>query len=88
MDQGPIGMEKCFRTSGTPYHLLTTHHGRRNSSPESRPNALKTVLTPAVWVDFPAPRQGTGDPHRDRILILEEVVSYGNQLSAAIDLPQ
>ena len=70
MDQGPIGMEKHFRMSCTLHCLLTTHHGRRNSSPQSRPNALEAVLTPAIWMDFPAPRQRAGDPHRNQILIL------------------
>ena len=78
MDQGPIGMEKHFRMSSTLYRSLTTHHGRRNSSPKSSPNALKAVLAPAIQVDLPVPRQRMGDPHRDWILILEEVVSNGN----------
>ena len=78
MDQGLIGMEKYFSTSSTPYHLLTTHHGRRNSSPKSHPNALKAVLAPAIWMDFPAPRQGMSDPHKDWTLILGKVVSMEN----------
>ena len=70
MKQKSIGMKERFRTSGTSHHSLTTHHCRRNSSPESHPNALKAVLTPATRVDFPMPRQRTSDSHRDRILVL------------------
>ena len=81
MDQGPIGMEKHFRTSSTPHRLLTMHHRRRNSSPKSSPNALEAVLAPAIWVDLPAPWQRTGDPHRDQILIL------GKSLAMVINYP-
>ena len=88
MDQGPIRVEKHFRMSSTLHRSLTTHHGRRNSSPKSRPDVLEAILAPAIQVNFPAPRQGTGDPHRDWILILRKVVSGGLQPSATIDLPQ
>ena len=81
-------MKERFRMSGTSHHLLTTHHCRRNRPPESSPNALKAVLTPAIGVNLDTPRKRPGDPHRDQILILEEVISSGYQLSDAIDLPQ
>ena len=87
MEQRPIGMKECFRMSSTSNHLLTMYHGRRNSSPESHPNALEAILPPAVWIDFPVPRQRTHDPHRDQILILEEVISCDHQPDVAIDLP-
>ena len=80
-------MEKCFRVSRTSHCSLTMHHGRRNSSPKSSPHALKVILAPTIRVDLPTPRQGMGDPHRDQILVLREVVSDGYQLSNAIDLP-
>ena len=87
MEQRLIRMEEHFRITSTVHRLLTMYHSRRNSSPESRPNALKAILAPAICVDLPALRQRMSDPHRDQILVLEEVVSNGYQLSTTIDLP-
>ena len=75
MNQGLIGMEECFKTSRTSHCMLTTHHGRRDSSPQSRPYALEAILAPAIQVDLSTPRQGTGNPHRNQILVLRKVVS-------------
>ena len=77
MKQGPIGMAQRFRTSSTTDSPLTTHHTRRNRSPQSRPYALEAVLAPAVGVDLGTPRERPGDPHRDRIFILGESISGG-----------
>ena len=88
MKQGLIRIEEHFRTPSTLNHLLTTHHYRRNSSPEGGPYALEAILAPAIWVDLSSPRQRTSNPHRDWILILEEVISCNQQPDAATNLPQ
>ena len=71
-------MVQRFRTSCTTDSPLTTHHAWRNSSPQSRPYTLEAVLTPTVGVDLGMPRERPGDPHRDRIFILEKPISGGH----------
>ena len=66
-------MVKQFRMSGATNHPLTMHCYWRNGSPESRPHTLKDVLAPTVWGHFPLSRKRTSNPHRDQILVLEEV---------------
>ena len=83
-----IRMVEQFRMSNTSNHPLTMHHYRRNSSPESRPYALKAILAPAIQVNLPLPKQRASDPHRDQILILEEVNSCNHQSDVATNLPQ
>ena len=78
MEQRPIGMIQGFRTSSTTDSPLTTHHAWRNSSPQSRSNALETVLAPAVGVNHGTPRERPGDPHRDRIFVLGKSISGGH----------
>ena len=88
MEEIQIGMIEQFRTSNTTNHPLTMHHYRRNSPPESRTHTLKAVLAPAIWVYPPPPRKRMSNPHRDWILILEEVNSCNHQPDVATELPQ
>ena len=78
MKQQPIGMVQRFRTSCTTDSLLTTHHARRDHSPQSRPYTLEAVLAPAVGVSLGTPRERPGDPHRDQIFILGKLISVGH----------
>ena len=80
-------MVEQFRMSSTMNCLLTTHCYRRNSSPESSPHTLETVLAPTVWICLPLPRKRMNTPHRDRILVLEEVNSCNHKPDVATDLP-
>ena len=58
---------------------LTTHHDWRNSPPQSRSDALETVLPPAIGVDLGTPRKRPGDPHREQIFVLGKSISSGHK---------